>query len=252
MTISFSCPSCEHSLKVKDELAGRKVKCPSCGGGVAVPAGEEDEEEAAAATARPSRQAREEPDEEERPRKKKKKKKKGNKGLLIGLGIGAVALVAVAIVLVIVLNQPKSQPDKGKVAENPPPKQNPVQQPAPQPHPEERGVGIRATMDRQEVKNDMRQIGLFYNQYRTLNNRGPADVKSFVDFFRRDAANIAEKFDKGLYDMFLVRNPDSNTVVAYEVPGESSGFHIVVFGDGHVDDISRQELQAMWKKHNKK
>jgi hypothetical protein len=107
-------------------------------------------------------------------------------------------------------------------------------------------------MDRQEVKNDMKNIGLYYNIYRNTNNRGPANVKAFVDSFRREAPSIAEKFDKGLYDMFLVRNPDSNTVVAYEVPGESSGLHIVVFGDGHVDDITRQELQALKKQHNKK
>jgi hypothetical protein len=251
MTISFTCPSCEHRLKVKDELAGRKVKCPSCGGGVLVPDGEDEEE--AAAPARPKRQARETDADEERPRKKKRKKK-SNKGLIIGLAVGGAVLVAVTI-LVIVLNLPKSQPnkepDKGPVAQQPVP--NPVQPPPqPQPHPEERGVGIRATMDRQEVKNDMKNIGIFYNQYRTLNNRGPADVKSFVDYFRRDAPSIAKKFDDKLYDMFLVRNPDSNTVIAYEVPGESSGLHIVVFGDGHVDDISRQELQALWKKYNKK
>src|SRR4051794_37619295 len=67
MTIAFSCPSCEHRLKVRDELVGRKVKCPSCGGGVVVPADEEAKQAAAPAAARPGRPARDEPDEEERP-----------------------------------------------------------------------------------------------------------------------------------------------------------------------------------------
>jgi serine/threonine protein kinase len=36
--ISFSCPQCAKGLKVKDELAGKKAKCPSCGQSVPVPA----------------------------------------------------------------------------------------------------------------------------------------------------------------------------------------------------------------------
>src|SRR4051812_16654510 len=35
--ISFSCISCQKKLAVKDELAGKKVKCPGCGNAVVVP-----------------------------------------------------------------------------------------------------------------------------------------------------------------------------------------------------------------------
>ena len=31
MTISFTCPDCDRPLKVKDELAGGRIKCPECG-----------------------------------------------------------------------------------------------------------------------------------------------------------------------------------------------------------------------------
>jgi WD40 repeat protein/tRNA A-37 threonylcarbamoyl transferase component Bud32 len=37
--IAFSCPGCGKSLKVKDDLAGKKGKCPHCQQPVAVPAG---------------------------------------------------------------------------------------------------------------------------------------------------------------------------------------------------------------------
>jgi hypothetical protein len=46
MPIPLDC-ACGRSLRVKDELAGRKVKCPQCGGVLAVPeppAAEEDDE----------------------------------------------------------------------------------------------------------------------------------------------------------------------------------------------------------------
>jgi serine/threonine protein kinase len=35
--IAFACTSCQKKLKVKDDLAGKKVKCPGCGNPVAVP-----------------------------------------------------------------------------------------------------------------------------------------------------------------------------------------------------------------------
>lgn len=38
MPITFACSSCSQPLKVKDELAGRAVKCPKCGQAARVPA----------------------------------------------------------------------------------------------------------------------------------------------------------------------------------------------------------------------
>ena len=43
MAIFLNCSSCDQKIKVRDELAGRKVKCPACGKVVAVPDAEEDE-----------------------------------------------------------------------------------------------------------------------------------------------------------------------------------------------------------------
>lgn len=38
MPVSFPCRACAATLKVKDELAGKRVKCPKCGQPTAVPA----------------------------------------------------------------------------------------------------------------------------------------------------------------------------------------------------------------------
>src|SRR4051794_12423157 len=40
MPIQLRCPGCNKPLKVKEELAGKKVKCPGCGQAVPVPAAE--------------------------------------------------------------------------------------------------------------------------------------------------------------------------------------------------------------------
>ena len=36
MTISLQCPDCDKKLSARDELVGKRVKCPSCGGSVTV------------------------------------------------------------------------------------------------------------------------------------------------------------------------------------------------------------------------
>jgi hypothetical protein len=36
--ITFACPTCQKKLSVKDELAGKKGKCPGCGQTMAIPA----------------------------------------------------------------------------------------------------------------------------------------------------------------------------------------------------------------------
>ncbi len=37
MAIEFRCGSCQKKLKVKDELGGKKIKCPACGKPIEVP-----------------------------------------------------------------------------------------------------------------------------------------------------------------------------------------------------------------------
>ena len=37
MSVTFACPGCGKSIKVRDELAGKKGKCPGCGAILTVP-----------------------------------------------------------------------------------------------------------------------------------------------------------------------------------------------------------------------
>jgi hypothetical protein len=39
MPIQFHCPHCKRGLSVKDELAGKRARCPGCKGVLTVPAG---------------------------------------------------------------------------------------------------------------------------------------------------------------------------------------------------------------------
>jgi hypothetical protein len=123
MAIVLQC-DCGKTLKVSDDFAGKKARCPGCKAVLDIPAADGDEE---AVVAKPKQRARDDDDDDDRPRSKKaarnddddddeprakkaardddedrprKKKKKGSKKLLLILllGGGAVALVFFAVV----------------------------------------------------------------------------------------------------------------------------------------------------------
>lgn len=82
MAISFSC-NCGHEFRVREDLAGKHIKCPACKDTLEVPA--------------PDSQANVPDEPSERPRKKKKKKPAPTRtGLRITLAIVGVAVVLAA------------------------------------------------------------------------------------------------------------------------------------------------------------
>jgi hypothetical protein len=105
MSIQVNC-DCGKEFKVKDELAGKKIKCPACQSVVTVPAGEEevtaaapkrpaaDEAVSDAPRKRPAPVKEDDLDDEPEPKggKKKKGKKKNNTMLFVGAGVGVVLL----------------------------------------------------------------------------------------------------------------------------------------------------------------
>ncbi len=72
MPISLRC-SCGKLLTLKDDLAGRRIKCPACGGVLAVPVSEPEEVEPSSPE---ESEADESDDVEDRPKKKSQKSQK--------------------------------------------------------------------------------------------------------------------------------------------------------------------------------
>ena len=104
MPIGVECHSCDRSIKVKDDLAGGRIKCPGCGKVLAVPDDAEDE--------RPRRKrTREmEDDEDDRPRRRGANKR-SKKGLIIGLSVGGGVLAVGLVILLIVLLGSRDNPN---------------------------------------------------------------------------------------------------------------------------------------------
>src|SRR5438552_3614823 len=114
--------ACGKFLKVSDDLAGKKVRCPACGGSVLVEEPILDVTEAAAIP-RPARgKSKPLPEPEEdfvdqehlQPKKRKGKTQPSFLslyGLYLGIGGGAVAIAAIVLVIIFTRAKPEEKKD---------------------------------------------------------------------------------------------------------------------------------------------
>jgi hypothetical protein len=198
---------------------------------------------------------------DDRPRKKKKQK--SNTGLWIGLGIGGGVLLILVVVLIGVLainamnNREPDDQAKAKLqailaAQQPAPPPPPV--PAAKPNFDKVAIGekkrpndsIRARADRPERLNELRQIGLFYNQYKTEFNKPPQTVQEFTEYIKRDSPGIKKAIDDKYY-IVLPKVNSSTGILAYEFDPDTRGQHGVVDSSGLAQEISTQDLVAAVK-----
>jgi hypothetical protein len=179
-----------------------------------------------------------------------RKKEKDNSGILIGLGVGggilALLIIAGAIAIFLSLNaaEPQKAPARDPLADFKPPP------PPPKPKLNKENVdigdkprptsGIRARADRPRRQNELRQIGLFYTQYRDTFNRPPPTVQDFTEYIKREAFEIKQAIDEKYY--VLLPNVRDNGIVAYERDPDQGGRHGVVNPTGTFDEITTQEL----------
>jgi prepilin-type processing-associated H-X9-DG protein len=256
MAIALTCPSCARELKVKDELAGRKIKCPGCATILVVP-GTKAESETRITAKKPSpvpaaADDADDTEDVERPKNKKKKKAAGNRGLIIG-GAIAGAVVIVIVVLVIMLAGGGNAKDKGVQRKvEPPPKkaEQPVVQ-VEEPEIEKKAPvgGLGRTKEVTEIQNSLRQLGIAYKQFEVVENRGPKDQRELGPYYQNiNPINEALKnkwitFIWRVPRQALAENGDSNTVLAYETDADRQGIRMVLFGDGHVEGMNEEDFK---------
>src|SRR5262249_11505509 len=68
--VEFNCDHCERSIRVRDELAGKRVKCPSCSETVSVPDEDQPAPARKSAGSSPRKGGRDAGEEDDRPRKR--------------------------------------------------------------------------------------------------------------------------------------------------------------------------------------
>jgi hypothetical protein len=224
--ITLRCP-CGKQLRVKEELAGRKVRCPGCAEVVPVPAsqGVRAKPETAPSAAQKTRERRvrdEEETEQEEPRsrrerdsddgqkRKKRKRKKGGSstGLIVGLIAAAVlALGGGGVGLFFLLRSKSSEPvARGKDPANA--GANPAANP---------GAGVGATSESaQQLANNLKQLTIGMQNYNETYKKMPAPAftdpkerrvgmaKSFLSW----RVTILPYIDQGdLYKQFKLDEP---------------------------------------------
>jgi len=94
MPIEVTCDDCFHSFRVRDEHAGKSIKCKECGAKMRVPEGEDELPEPARRSSTKSKKS-----------SSRRSKSSGNSSVLLFAGIGGLAVVAVAVVLVLVTSR---------------------------------------------------------------------------------------------------------------------------------------------------
>jgi dienelactone hydrolase len=141
MPIRTDCSSCGKKLKVRDELIGKKIKCPGCGMVFLAQAAAEatalTAEEARSDLKKPAQDARKpvaksapppdaDEDSEDRPARRRKKKKPAPavSGMWIGIGVATAVVLVVAVGCFILFSRSPSKNDQ--LAKKGPAKVDPV------------------------------------------------------------------------------------------------------------------------------
>ena len=111
--------------------------------------------------------------------------------------------------------------------------------------------GVRRVLDQSEVRNDMKNIGIFYIQYDAETGKPPRSLADFQNYVKRDAPALHKHLAEGYYVLLVGTKPSSNVILAHEAKPDSRGHTIAVKGDGSVHTLNAKELKDTLKQQGK-
>jgi hypothetical protein len=127
----------------------------------------------------------------------------------------------------------------------------PMPQPAatkPEPGPNVNLSALGRFWTEQEVKNNLRNLGIAYKNYVAEYGKGPADRKTLSPYYENNAG-INEVIDKGWFKVAWKVGPRqmpdgaANTIIAYEPDADGRGNRWVLMGDGSVHSMGRDQFE---------
>ena len=104
---------------------------------------------------------------------------------------------------------------------------------------------VRQAARRTVDLNQLANFSLAYFQYQTLNSKGPSGVDDIKDSL--DANTITALKEGTCVAVWGLRNPSSETIVAYVRDPDSYGTRVVATGDGKARRMNQQEFEAALK-----
>ena len=266
MAIRITCPGCQASLTLQDEMRGKKVRCRKCEQAINVPAanGVKKKEAAGVQASRNGKmkaapaEEHEEEHEEETPKKKKKKSKKGTglNWIVVG-GLAGLFLVVIAGGVAAYVIMGVGRAPIGPVAKAPEEKEKDDRTPQRIVVPgikegnpansKKGGTGIvnnvRGAAYRAERRSELKQIGLSFVQYADEYKGANRNLDTWLDYIKTYGP-IRDAVKEGYYKMNFNARLEGSSVIAYERDIDK-GAHLCVRGDGSVDYVPLAELKTI-------
>src|SRR5262249_23555732 len=114
------------------------------------------------------------------------------------------------------------------------------------------GVGaVRRVIDVSEVRNDMKNLGIFYIQFDAEMGKAPRTLADFQKYIKKDAPSLHKHLAEGHYVLYPGTRPSANVILAHEAKADSGGHTIAVKGDGSIHTLDPKELKAALKAQGK-
>jgi prepilin-type N-terminal cleavage/methylation domain-containing protein len=107
----------------------------------------------------------------------------------------------------------------------------------------------RQAADDMDIRNDLKQIAVAYNNYAVAKNRGPKTAHDLSPFFE-NGNRINEQLATGRITVLWGIPPqflDSYTILAYEAQVDRIGNRLVAMGDASVQTMNQQEFSSSQK-----
>ncbi len=128
-------------------------------------------------------------------------------------------------------------------------KKKEVEKPAPPPF--QRNEASLAGMVKQErtkIQNDFENLAIYYRLFANDNGgRGPTKWQDLKPYVGNDLPSLVIGIEEGRYIVVWKSGLSSNDLIAYEKQADTKGFHVAVFGDGHIVTISTDDLEQAKK-----
>jgi prepilin-type N-terminal cleavage/methylation domain-containing protein len=98
--------------------------------------------------------------------------------------------------------------------------------------------------DETDVRNELMQIAVAYNNFTVAMSRGPQTQKELSPFYE-NSNRINEDLETGRITVIWgISAPDSHTILAYETSADRLGHRLVAMGDASVQTMDWQELKS--------